>query len=96
MQHLDADATVAVYQYEQFSIPYVSNVKSGKLRKYFPEFLVEYTDGRKRLIEIKPSKRVEQVRVQKKLKAAEAWCLEHGVTLEVITEVELKVMGLLK
>ena len=96
MQYLDADATVASYQYEQVCIPYTSNVRTGKLRKYFPDFLIEHTDGRKRLVEIKPKKRVEQARVQKKLKAAETWCSEHGVTLEVLTEVELKLMGLLK
>jgi hypothetical protein len=96
MQHLDADASVASYQYEGICIPYVSNTRSGKLRKYYPDFLVEHVDGRKRLVEIKPKKRMEQARIQKKLKAAEAWCLTHGVALEVITEVELKAMGLLK
>lgn len=96
MQHLDGDPTVATYQYEGLCIQYLSNRKTGKHRKYYPDFLIEHVDGRKRLVEIKPKKRVDQARVQKKLKAAEAWCLEHGVTLEVITEVELKVMGLLK
>lgn len=96
MQHLDSDPTVVTYQYEKFSIPYVSNVKSGKLRKYFPDFLVEHTDGSRSLVEIKPKKRVEQARVQKKLRAARVWCQEHSVTLEVITEIELKLMGLLK
>ena len=96
MQYLDGEATVASYTYEQVKIPYVSNVKTGKLRNYFPDFLVVYVDGVQKLVEIKPSKRVTQVKIQKKLKAAETWCSEHGVTLEVITEVELKVMGLLK
>lgn len=96
MQHLDADPTVASYQYEGACILYLSNRKTGKMRKYYPDFLVEHVDGRKRLVEIKPSKRVDQARVQKKLVAAEAGCREHGVTLEVLTEVGLRSMGLLK
>lgn len=96
MQHLDVDPTVATYQYEGVCIQYLSNRKTGKMRKYYPDFLVEYVDGRKRLVEIKPSKRVDQVHVQKKLVAAEAWCREHDVTLEVLTEVGLRSMGLLK
>lgn len=96
MLHLDADATVASYQYEQLQIPYVSNVRTGRLRNYFPDFLVAYVDGSQKLVEIKPKKRSTQVTVVKKLAAAQAWCSEHGVTLELVTEVELKALGLLK
>ena len=95
MQHLDADVGVSSYEYEKLAIPYVSNVRTGRLRRYFPDFLVQHTDGRRRLVEIKPKKRVQQAAVQKKLKAAQAWCSAHDVSLEVITEVELKLMGLL-
>lgn len=96
MLHLDSDPSVSTYQYEGLCIPYVSNVKSGRLRKYFPDFLVEHVNGRKRLIEIKPSKRVNQANVQKKLTAALTWCQEHQIALEIITEIELRAMGLLK
>jgi len=94
-EHLDADPTVKTYAYEGIVVAYINNIRSGKLRKYFPDFLVEYTDGRKILVEIKPKKRVDQLQVQKKLRAAEQWCLDHGATLEVVTEVELKLLGLL-
>ena len=96
MQHLDADESVKLFEYELLRIPYVSNVRSGKLRNYYPDFLVEYVDGTKKLVEIKPSKRVLQANVQKKLRAAEAWCKASGVTLVVITEVDLKMLGLLR
>lgn len=95
MQYLDGEVAVTSYTYEQVKIPYISNVKTGKLRNYFPDFLVEFSDGSRSLIEIKPLKRVSQVKIQKKLNAAAAWCREHGVTLEVITEVELRALGLL-
>jgi hypothetical protein len=95
MQYLDADASVETWAYERVIIPYVSNKKTGKLRKYYPDFFVSYFDHRKVLVEIKPSKRVTQARVAKKLAAAVLWCQANGATLCVITEIELKGLGLL-
>lgn len=95
MQWLDAEVTVASYGYETVSIPYVSNSRSGHQRRYFPDFLIEFTDGKRVLVEVKPSKRLVQARVQKKLAAARQWCGAHGASLQVITEVELSAMGLL-
>jgi len=95
MQWFDAEPTVTSYGYETVVIPYVSNARSGKQRKYYPDFLVEFTDGKRVLVEVKPSKRLPQARVQKKLAAARQWCSAHGVTLQVITELELRGMGLL-
>lgn len=95
LKWLDAHAAVKDFMYEEVKIPYVSNLRSGKVRHYYPDFYIEFTDGSKQLVEIKPKKRVSQVAVQKKLKAAEVWCLEHGARLVVLTEVELKGMGLL-
>jgi hypothetical protein len=96
LQHLDADPGVVGYRYEDVKIPYVSNVRAGKVRHYWPDFLVQRTDGQQLLIEIKPKRKLDQDRVQKKLRAAEAWCQAHRVTFQVLTEVELKLLGLLK
>jgi hypothetical protein len=96
MKYLDDNEDVFCWSYESVAIPYVSNTRTGKMRKYYPDFQVEWVDGRSELVEIKPSKRVLQAAVQKKLKAAGVWCLEHSVTLVVMTEVELKGLGLLK
>ena len=95
MVWLDTHAAVKSYEYEGMKIPYLSNVRTGKLRNYMPDFLVTFTDGSRILVEIKPSRRVKQDNIQKKLKAAEGWCRDNSVTLQVITEVELKVLGLL-
>lgn len=95
LRYLDSHAEVRSFVYEGVKIPYVSNLRSGKLRTYYPDFYVEFNDGSGQLVEIKPAKRVHQAVVQKKLKAAEQWCRERGVALVVLTEVELKVMGLL-
>jgi len=96
MQYLDASEDVFAWSYESVAIPYLSNVKTGKMRKYYPDFQVHWNNKPDELVEIKPARRVKQVKVQKKLKAAEEWCREHSFTLVVITEVELKGLGLLK
>lgn len=95
LRFLDSHAEVKSFVYEGVKIPYISNVRTGKVRHYYPDFYVEFKDGSKQLVEIKPKKRVPQVAIQKKLKAAEVWCLEHGVRLVVLTEVELSSMGIL-
>lgn len=95
MQHLDASPDVKEWTYETITIQYVSNKKSGKLRKYIPDFIVDYIDGHREILEVKPSRRVQQVKVQKKLKAGEQYCQAHGATFKVITERELKVLGLM-
>lgn len=96
MQYLDASPDVITWAYESIVIPYVSNKKTGKLRNYHPDFLVTYADGHIELVEVKPARRVHQVKVAKKLLAAGDWARAHGVALVVITEVELKQLGLLK
>lgn len=95
LTYLDNDASVQSFEYEQLKIPYVSNVRTGKIRHYFPDVYVKYTNGESALVEIKPKRRLEQVKVKKKLDAARVWCGEHGVTFKIVTEVELKGLGLL-
>jgi hypothetical protein len=94
MMHLDTNVDVISYGYESIKIPYVSNTRTKKIRTYYPDFVVERSTG-KTVVEIKPKKRLTQARVIKKLKAAETWCRDHGMTLEIITETELKLLGLL-
>ena len=95
MKYLDQCDDVLSWTYESFFIDYLSNKRTGKTRKYYPDFKIEYSDGRSELIEIKPKKRLEQVIVKKKLAAASEWCTMHDVTLKVITENELKELGIL-
>jgi hypothetical protein len=96
MQWLDANPDIVGYRYEDVVISYVSNVKSKRIRHYWPDFLVQQRDGQQLLVEIKPKRKLDQDRVQKKLKAAALWCQAHQVTLVVLTEKELKLLGLLK
>lgn len=95
MQHMDVDPAVSSYLYEGLAIPYVSNLRTGKLRSYYPDFLVTMADGSRRLVEVKPSRKLAHATVRKKLSAAQQWCSDHTCSLEVVTEHVLKAMGLL-
>ena len=95
MEHLDADETVASWSYEKLIIEYVSNQKTKKVRKYYPDFQIEYKDGKKVVVEIKPSRKLGQLTVIKKIRAAKEWCTTHNMTYKVLTEIELKDMGLI-
>ncbi len=91
---LDDNPEVVAFYSEPFRIPYVSNVRSGKARNYIPDLLIEYKD-KKVLVEIKPSRRVNQLVNQKKFAAARQWCIMNGVEFVIVTEKELKQLGLL-
>lgn len=95
MEYLDLDPNVKFWAYEELVIDYVSNKRTGKMRKYYPDFLVEYRDGTQVVVEIKPQRKLEQALIQKKLSAAQEWCMMKQMTFKVITEIELKDMGLL-
>jgi len=95
MLYLDAHPDVSCWSYEKTVIEYVSNQRTKKIRKYYPDFYVEFKDGSRRLIEIKQKRKLEQASVKKKALAAHAWCASNGATYEILTEIELKNMGLI-
>lgn len=95
MLHLDENPDVEFWSYEKTVIEYVSNVRTKKVRKYYPDFLVRYKDGRTELIEVKPKRKLEQATIKKKMAAALLWCAEHGMTYRIVTEIQLKELGLL-
>lgn len=65
MKWLDDNVDVISYEYEKLTLPYVSNVKTRKIRNYIPDILVRYVD-RNELIEIKPKRKLTNRIVQKK------------------------------
>ena len=95
MVHLDSDPAVVSWTYEQTVIEYVSNIRTKKIRRYYPDFYVKYQDEREEILEVKPKRKLEQLTVKKKSEAAKSWCLDRGMTYRILTEVELKEMGLL-
>ena len=94
-QYLDENPDVLHWESENFIIEYVSNHSTGRLRKYIPDFYVEYADGTKTVEEIKPSKKLTQRLILKKHNMADVWCREKGYEFRIITEIELKELGLL-
>ncbi len=89
---LDVDPNVTAYLYEPLAIGYVTNVNSGRVRKYFPDFIVFFADGTKKMIEVKRDDKVMTPLVQKKAKAALDWCRKNGATYEFITEATIKTL----
>ena len=95
MIYLDNNENVIKYEYEGFSIPYISNIRSRKIRKYYPDLFVHYND-KNVLIEIKPTRRLTNPIVKKKIGAAITWCSQNNAEFEIVTEQTLKSLGLLK
>ena len=93
MVWLDENPHVVSYEYEGIRISYISNYKTGKTRLYSPDLLVTWDDGRRVLVEIKPSKKIDLKTVQKKAQAAQVWCSEHDAIYEFVSEDTLKKLG---
>ena len=94
-EYLDEDKDVEKFYYEKIKIPYISNFKTRKLRNYIPDFVVYFTDGTVKVVEIKPANMTEKVLNEKKFDAARTWCEGNKSEFIVLTEVELKKMGVL-
>ena len=88
--YFDEDPKVLSYEYETIEIPYVSNNKTKKQRKYIVDFLVCYTDGSKKLIEVKRKNKMNNLIVQKKAEAAKLWAEKQGMKYEFWTEDTIK------
>jgi len=78
MERLDADPTVAKWMKRHgISISWIDSQKH--MRRYVPDFIVEYDGGAKALIEVKYPSRLDSDEVKRKRKAAEIWCKRRGM-----------------
>ena len=82
METLDADPAVKKWM-KRHSIPWVDVQKH--MRRYLPDFIVEYVGGRKALLEVKDPSRIDSDEVKRKRKAAEIWCKRRGMEYIVAT-----------
>lgn len=80
---LEVLGDVLRYYVEPIEITYFFG---GKQRKYIPDLVVEYVDGRKELWEIKPANQIGIPQIKAKKAAAEAYCAQRGLTYSMITE----------
>jgi hypothetical protein len=92
--YLDNNEKVISYSYEPYSISYVSNLKTKKIRKYYPDFEIQFFDGEKHIVEIKPKKKLTQLTNVKKFAAAKIYAQQNNMQYVILTEVELKALGL--
>lgn len=78
MVRLDADPNVKKWMTRHgISIPWIDGQKHQ--RRYVPDFIVEYDDGNRVLIEVKDPSRIDSDDVKRKRKAAEMWCKQRGM-----------------
>ncbi len=85
---LDEDENVKTYLIEEVSVDYIHPNKKIT-SQYLVDILVEYCDGTKKLIEIKPEKMLEDSVVQAKIDSAKTKAFELGCEFEVWTEMDL-------
>jgi hypothetical protein len=84
MLRLENDPHVAKWMKRHgITIPWIDGQKHQ--RRYVPDFLVEYEDGRKAIIEAKDPSRLDSNDVQRKRKAAEIWCKQRLIEYFVAT-----------
>lgn len=84
-RYLDNEPSVASYEYESVIIPYVSNIRTGRIRKYYPDFLVTYDTGKRVMIEVKRKDKLADIKVMKKAEAGRLWSQQNGATYELWT-----------
>ena len=54
-------------------------------RKYRPDFLVEMTDGARKIVEVKGSNMMDSASVRLKADSARKWCAQRGIEYEIAT-----------
>lgn len=84
MERFESDPEIAKWQKRHgISIPWIDT--HGRRCNYRPDFLVEYTDGRKVIIEVKNPAMMDSPSVLRKESAAREWCRRRGMAYELAT-----------
>ena len=84
MDRLERDPHVAGWMKRHgITIPWSDEQKHH--RRSLPDFLVEYEDGRKVIVEVKDPSRIDSNDVQRKRKAAEIWCKQRSMEYVIAT-----------
>lgn len=85
MERLDGDSEVVKWQKRHsVTIPWID--PNGARRSYRPDFLVEYADGRKAIMEVKNPVLFESPAVLRKENAAREWCCRRGMAYVLATQ----------
>ena len=81
--YLEGSDNVVTYSVEPFRIEYMYE---DKIRNYVIDYMIEYQDGRKVLVEIKPSCHTDKPINIAKFDAAAKFAVAHDMTFETWTE----------
>jgi hypothetical protein len=95
----DTSDKIKSWQSEEVAIPYI-NMLDNKIHRYFPDLIVEFTNGNKFLIELKPKSELDKPKKDgKKMlryientckwNQAEKWAKENDMHFLVLTEQDL-------
>ena len=77
-KHLDDDDSVESFEYETIVIPYITSKTSMRIRKYIPDFIVKYSDGRVVIVEVKRHSALKQRTIIAKADAAREYAAKKG------------------
>jgi hypothetical protein len=91
IKFLDKLSSIKSFRYESLIIPYEWN---GTHKNYVPDFVVEYKNNNVEIVEIKPLHKIDSC-VKSKIRAAKKYCKKIGAKFVVLTEIELKKLGVL-
>lgn len=84
MVRLEDDPEVVKWQKRHsISIPWIDT--NGSKHNYRPDFLVEYADGRKVIVEVKNPALFDSPSVLRKENAARDWCRKRGMEYVLAT-----------
>ncbi len=86
---LEKKRDVLRYTVESIEIEYSYE---GKRRRYIPDILVEYNDGKKELWEIKPKNQTKMPKNLAKWQAASDYCKKRNIEFVVLTERGLRML----
>ncbi len=86
--HFEYHPLVASYQ-EQPSIEYYYD-KKGVQHKYYPDFRVDFKDGRELWVEVKPKRYLKTKKVRNQLEAVATRFAEQNRAFRVMTEQEIR------
>lgn len=98
MQYCEAQSLITLWGYECIEIPYLYSIDK-KIHRYYPDFYLEFKDGRKFIIEIKPENqaigkgsiynKLSFIKNRDKWKACKSFCEAKGFEFKVVTEKDL-------
>jgi hypothetical protein len=86
---LDKRKDVLLFEKDKIRLQYILN---NEVRIYIVDFLVTYTNGDRKLVEIKPFNLLETTENVAKFAAAIKWAEENNSTFVVVTEKELSML----